>query len=69
MSFALEIKKQFINLSYDNKIELLNFVKSNIAKDDTEKLSLKDAAERMKFFYETDSELTAFQSIEGEIHE
>ena len=69
MNLALEIKNQFINLSYNNKIELLNFVKSNIAKDDTEKLSLKDAAEKMKIFYETDTELTIFQSIEGEIHE
>ena len=69
MSLALEIKNQFINLSYDNKMELINFVRSTIPNDDSVKLSLKDAAEKMKIFYETDTELTIFQSIEGEIHE
>jgi hypothetical protein len=58
MQSVVDLKEKFTNLSYDNQIDWLIYANCVLQKDDNEKLTLKEAAEQLKGFYENDEELT-----------
>jgi hypothetical protein len=69
MQSVLEIKREFISLDFEKKIEMLKFVNNIVKREMEAKISLKDAAQKMKIYYEMDKELTAFSSLEGDFYE
>lgn len=60
----MEIKREFVNLDFDKKIEMLKFANNIVKREKEAKNSLKDAAQKIKFYYENDKELTAFSYLE-----
>ena len=69
MQTVFQIKNEINELGYPYKIELLKYTRDLLKMEKHQRISLKDAAEKMKTFYMTDKELTAFSCLEGEFYE
>ena len=69
MQSVVQIKNEINELSYPFKMELFKYTCDLVKTEKKPKISLKEAADKMKDFYQNDKELTAFSSIEGEFYE
>ena len=69
MQSVVQIKNEINELSYPFKMELFKYTRDLVKTEKKPKISLKEAADKMKDFYQNDKELTTFSSIEGEFYE
>ena len=63
MQSVQAIKNEINKLSYPYKMELYHYTRSIIKNEKKQKLSLKESAELMKEFYNSDEELKAFSVL------